>query len=213
MAGLSDSEPWGDTPSASDVLIPLFYVPNLFLSLGCLIYAVAKLTNKQQRGNAFVVLALSCITPAWGTYEISNPKWQRDNRTWEAYQSKMAEWQQLGSTVNPLLREYYLANPEKFRFPHNDSEAEIEGFEEYASSHGIHLKEGKIVDPWGDPVHFVIARNGAKALEARNQFFGIADQVPDKIAVGLLLDNPGRVDSALCQQWALRNGYISVMTR
>ena len=79
----------------------------------------------------------------------------------------MAEWQQLGSAVNPLLRDYYRTHPAKFRFPHNDGEAEIEGFAEYASSHGIHLKEGKIVDPWGDPVHFVIDHNGERALAQR----------------------------------------------
>jgi hypothetical protein len=212
IAFLSDSEPRGDTPSASDLLIVLLYFPNLFLSFCCLIYGVLKLANKQQRGKAFVVLALSCITPAWGSYEVLHPKWQRDENQWEAQQAKLAEWQQLGAAVNPLLRDYYRTHPAKFQFPHNDSEAEIEGFAEYANAHGIHLKEGRIVDPWGDPVHFVIAHNGERALAARGQSYAVADQVPDKITVGLLLDEPGRVDSALCQQWALQNGYISIRT-
>jgi hypothetical protein len=213
MACLIDSEPWGDTPSASDLLVALLYLPNLFLAFCCLIYAIVKLADKQQRGNALVVLALSCITPAWGSYEVLHPKWQRDENQWEAQQAKLAEWQQLGSAVNPLLRDYYRTYPAKFRFPHNDGEAEIEGFVEYASGHGIRLKEDKIVDPWGDPVHFVIAHNGETALVARNQFYAVADQVPDKTAVGLLLDNPGHVDSGSCQQWAVQNGYISIRTR
>jgi hypothetical protein len=213
MACLSDSEPWGDTPSASDLLVTFLYFPNLFLSFCCFIYGIVRLANKQQRGRAFVVLALSCIAPAWGSYEVLHPKWQRNEIKWEAQQVKLAEWQQLGAAVNPLLRDYYQTYPAKFEFPRNDSEAEIGGFAEYANAHGIHLKGGKIVDPWGDPVHFAIAHNGETAFQARNQFYGIADQVPDKIAVGLLLDNPGRADSALCQQWALQNGYISTRTR
>lgn len=213
MVCLSGSEPRGDTPSATDLLIALLYLPNIFLAFSCLIYAIVKLAYKQQRGAALVVLALSCITPAWGSFEVLHPKWQRDEILWEAQQAKLSEWQQLGAAVNPLLRDYYQTYPAKFQFPHNDSEVEIGGFAEYASAHGIQLKEGKIVDPWGDPVHFVIAHNGERALQARNQFYAIADQVPDKIAVGLLLDNPGRVDSADCQQWALQNGYISVRTR
>jgi hypothetical protein len=213
MACLSDSEPWGDTPSASDLLMALLYFPNLFLAFCCLIYAIVKLADKQQLGKAFIVLALSCVGPAWGSYEVLHPKWQRNDNQWEAQQAKLAEWQQLGSAVNPLLRDYYRIYPAKFRFPHNDSEAEIEGFAEYANGHGIHLKEGKIVDPWGDPVHFLIAHNGEKALVARGQSYAVADQVPDKIAVGLLLDNPGHVYSDVSQQWALQNGYISVRTR
>lgn len=209
MASLGDSEPWGDAPSTRDLLAALLFLPNIFLAFCCLIYAIVKLADKQQRGKALVVLALCCVTSAWGSYEVMHPKSQRDEIQWEAQQAKLAEWQQLGSTVNPLLRDYYQTYPAKFRFPHNDCEAEIEGFAEYANDHGIHLKEGKIVDPWGDPVHFVIAHNGERALEARNQFYGVADQVPDKIVVGLLLDKPDRVDSALCQQWALQNGYIS----
>jgi hypothetical protein len=214
MVSMIDPEWPGDTPSGHDILITLLYFPNLFLAFCCLIYAVVKLfTDKQQRGKALVVLALSCIMPAWGSYEVLHPKWQRDENQWEAQQAKMAEWQQLGSAVNPLLRDYYRTHTAKFRFPHNDGEAEIEGFAEYASSHGIYLKEGKIVDPWGDPVHFVIAHNGERALAARGQSYAVADQVPDKIAVGLLLDKPGRVDSGSCQQWALQNGYISTRTR
>lgn len=91
-----DPEWPGDTPSGHDVLIMLLYFPNLFLTFCCFIYAIVKLfADKKQRGKAFVILALSCIMPAWASFEILHPKWQQDENTWQAQQPKLAEWQRL----------------------------------------------------------------------------------------------------------------------
>jgi hypothetical protein len=73
-----DSEWPGDMPSRHEVFIAILFFPNLFLSLGCLVYSILKLANKQQRKKAIIVLVLSCIMPVWGSYEVLHPKWQRD---------------------------------------------------------------------------------------------------------------------------------------
>jgi hypothetical protein len=148
--------------------------------------------------------------PMRGGYEAYYPKVKRDDDRYIAYQQKISDWRSLGTTVNPLLREYYLANKSKCQFPHNDNEADLDGFAEYAHNHGIPLKNGKIVDPWGNPVHFVIAHDGDKALRARGSFFGIADQMPNQVAVGLILEDTSQVQTALSEQWALHTGYIPI---
>jgi hypothetical protein len=198
----------GDWPSEEEMIAALLFWPNLLLAVCCLFYSLSKLTDKKRRNSAIAVLLLSLVMPVRGGYEAIYPKVKRDEDRFLAHEQKIAEWRRLGATVNPLLREYCLANKAKCRFPHNDNEAEVDGFSEYVASRGIILKRGRIVDPWGDPVHFVIARDGDRALRARGSLYGIADHVSDQIAVGLILDNPSHVDTALCQQWALRNGYI-----
>jgi hypothetical protein len=199
-----------DFPSEDEIIAFLLFLPNLFIAVCCLIYSLTKLADKQRRGRALVVLLFSLVMPIRGGYEAYYPKVKRDDDRYIAYQQKISDWRSLGTAVNPLLRKYYLANKSKCQFLHNDNEAEIEGFAEYAQSQGITLKKGKIVDPWGNPVHFVIAHDGDKALRARGSFFGIADQVSDQIAVGLILDDTSHVQTALCEQWALHNGYIPI---
>jgi hypothetical protein len=128
-----------------------------------------------------------------------------DERTY-ALMKKCEEWHSLGASVNPLLREYYLANKSKCTFPHNDNEAEIEGFANFARQHGITLKKGRIVDPWGVPVHFVVAHEGDRVLRACGEIYGIADQPPDKIAVALLLGKPTTYEKISCGIWSVQNG-------
>jgi hypothetical protein len=82
-----DPEWPGDTPSRHEVFIAILYFPNLFLSLGCLVYSIVKLTDKQQRRKAIIALVLSCIMPVWGSYEVLHPKWQRDEDRSSAVQS------------------------------------------------------------------------------------------------------------------------------
>ena len=196
-------------PSVGEIIAVLLLIPNLFLAVGCFLYSLFKLFDKQRREKAAVILILSLVTVVGG-YETFYPKRERDNDRYMAYEQKIADWRKLGSEVNPLLREYYLANKSKCRFPHNDNEAELDGFEDFVQLHGIALKNGKILDPWGNPVHFVIARDGDKALRARGSFFAIADQVPNQVAVGLILEDASDVQTGLCEQWALHNGYIPV---
>lgn len=197
-------------PSGDEMLAALLFIPNFLLAACCFIYSLTKLTDKQRRGRAIVILILSLVMPIRGGYEAYYPKVKRDDDRYIAHEQKIKDWRSLGATVNPLLREYYLANKSKCRFRHNDNEAELDGFSEYAGNHGIPLKNGRIIDPWGNPVHFVIAHDGDRALRARGSFFGIADHVSDQVAVGLILDNTSYVDTALCEQWALHNGYIPI---
>jgi hypothetical protein len=199
-----------DWPSGDEMLAALLFLPNFFLAVCCFVYSLFKLADKKRRGRAVVVLLLSLVMPIRGGYEAYYPKVKRDDDRYMAYQQKTSDWRSLGAAVNPLLREYYLANKSKCRFPHNDNEAELDGFAEYAHNHGIPLKNGKIIDPWGNPVHLVIARDGDKAFRARGSFFGFADQVPDQIAVALILEDASHVQTALCEHWALHNGYVPI---
>ncbi len=195
-------------PSGDEMLAGLLFLPNFFLAGFCLIYSLTKLADKQRRGRAIVILLLSLVMPIRGGYEAYYPKVKRDDDRYISYQQKIKDWKSLGAAVNPLLREYYVTNKSKCRFPNNDNEVELNGFAEYAGSHGIPLKNGKIVDPWDNPVHFVIAHDGDRAFRARGSFYGIADHDFSQTAVGLILDNSANVDTALCKQWALRNGYL-----
>lgn len=207
------TEHHADFPSKQEIATWLLFFPNLAIAIGCFFSAISNLSNKKQRGKSTFVLLLSLVTPVRGGYEMYYPNVQRDDDRRMAHERRLDEWRNMGATINPLLREYYLTNKSNCKFPHNDNEAELDGFADYAADHGIVLKNGRIVDPWGDPVHFVIAHEGDRALRAQGQFYGIADQSPGKITVGLLLDNPSRVDTASCRQWALQNGYVPIYPR
>ena len=194
--------------SGGQIAAAILLLPNLFLAIGCLLYSVAKLGNKEQKGQALVVLLLSCVMPVIGGYEIIYPRNKRDDDRRVARAATIADWQALGVAVNPLLREFYQKHPDKFRFIHNDDEATIDGFIDYAAEHGIGIKRGQIRDPWGDGVHFVVDHDGDFALKARGQFYGVGDQVSGIVAVGLLLDRPSRATTAYNEQWSLGNGFI-----
>jgi hypothetical protein len=107
--------------------------------------------------------------------------------------AKVKAFQELGAKVSPLLGKYYLANTSKCKFPYNDNEVEIEGFTWFAAQHGIHLKGGLIVDPWGDQVHLVIGREGDGKIYARGESY-IGGSSPGEILTGILLNKPSRVD-------------------
>jgi hypothetical protein len=110
--------------------------------------------------------------------------------------------------VNPLLREYYKAYPAKFRFPYNDDEAEIDGFADYAAKHGVIIKEGHIVDPWGSPVHFVIDHDKDLTLKAQGYSYNLSGQDPDLIGVALLFDRSLDTKFDTQWRWSVENGYI-----
>lgn len=97
----------GDTPSEHEMLAALLYFPNFFLSLGCLIYAIVKLTDKQQRSMATIVLILSCIMPVWGTYEILYPKWQRDEIDRRPFNQKKHDGTMDASFKGPYAEHIY----------------------------------------------------------------------------------------------------------
>jgi len=124
-------------------------------------------------------------------------------------QHRLEEWQELGATINPLLREYYDEHPERFHFSRGDDEAEIDGFSDYLRSAGILVAGKRMVDPWGHPVHFIVDHDRDFLLRARGKLYGVRPQVPGKVPVGLLLDRPSRIqDSGHNDEWALKNGYI-----
>lgn len=199
----------GDFPSKGELLAFVLFWPNLLISLACLACSVSVLFDKNRsKWKALLVVCLSLVMPTRGGFEACYPKVKRDADKMAAYEAKLSEWSDLGARVNPLLREYHLANKSKCIFPHNDNEADVAGFEKFAASQGVALRNGRITDPWKDPVHFVIAHDGDRAFKACGQFYGIADQQPGIVAVGLLLGKPSNVDTALGRQWALKNGYL-----
>jgi hypothetical protein len=140
-------------------------------------------------------------------YELYYPVAQRREDRRIADEKAIQEWQSLGSAINPLLREYYQTNPNKFQFPFGDDEAKIQGFSTFLESRGISLKRGKLIDPWGEPLHFVVDHDNDSFLRARKETYGVYNQVPDKVAVALILDDPNHVQSSNWQ-WAIGNGYI-----
>jgi len=204
VAGMQESgSGW---PSGQEILGFILFWPNLIISLVCLIYSVSKLADKKKHKMAVIVMILSCIMPLYGGYEAINPKSKREEKKYLDWENKLAEWHSIGAKINPILRDYYNLYPTRFRFPYNDNEAVIDGFSDYAEKLGIKLKRGEVVDPWGDPVHFVVSHKGDEWLKARNQEWGIYGSEP--LAVGLLLDNPNRLRSNSGEQWSMENGVL-----
>lgn len=79
---------------------------------------------------------------------------------------------------------------------------------------GLRFGDGGIVDPWGDPVHYVIDRNADMRLEARGGEISAKSDYGNKYAVALLLHNSKRLTGNMYQpssggyHWAMRNGII-----
>ena len=195
----------GGFPSGAETIAGLAYWPNLILALSCLAYALANLRDRSRRELASLVLLLSCFMPVAAEYPVI----QAHRRT--LTRERLEQWQELGATINPLLREYYDQYPDRFHFYHGDDEAEVDGFSDYLRRGGISVAGKRLVDPWGDPVHFVVDHDRDFLLRARGKSYGVRPQAPGKLPVGLLLDRPTRIqDWGHNDEWALKNGYIPV---
>jgi hypothetical protein len=177
----------------TDKSAPLLWIAfSIFLGLALLYAVLPRLLVFVAWGNAMSAFRHSSV-------ESSQHKRER---------ARLAAWQQMGVEINPLLFDYYNVHPDRFSFPYGDDEAQIDGFAKYAQAHGVKVSHDVILDPWGDPVRYVVDHDRDMVLRARGQFYAVGYQRPDRIAVGLLLRKPERVFAGLNEQWSLEGGYL-----
>jgi hypothetical protein len=185
------------------MLVNALFVIILFL------YSLVGIFGGPHKIHAGISTLLCLMSPASIVYSIKHDPHELAERQRVEHESKLVEWINLGKSVNPLLKEYYFKYPSRFTFPYSNSEAVIEGFATYAHQHGIPLVNGKIVDPWGDPVLFVIATNATNyfKFKARNNpLYGTTRVGSSTVSVGLLLDKPNRLETRSSEQWSMENG-------
>ena len=198
--------------SPRDILVAVLYPLNLLLAIGCLLYSLVKLNAKSPKNElplVVITLLFSCVMPFTSGCEALYPEIKHSLEIRRYHRDKLlVKWHNLGITVNPLLRAYYRTNPARFKFPHNDDEAEVDGFADYVANQGVAIKHSQLVDPWGDPVHLVVDHNGNFFLEARGEGLGLPYDSRNRLAVGLLLDRPSRVNVWRTQQWSLDDGIF-----
>jgi hypothetical protein len=89
-------------------------------------------------------------------------------------QQRGQAWQGTGSTLNYMVAQYYLQHPERFRFPHEDDEAEADGLLDSIrlpepNNSGFRFCDGKLYSPWGDEVVIVVDHNRDYRLKARGR--------------------------------------------
>jgi len=108
---------------------------------------------------------------------------QSESRQEERAEEKNTQWRELAHYIIPRMCAYYQLHPERFKPTGRGEEIEIEGFAEfvkdddYFKSYRSSLRSGKIMDPWGEPVHFVQDLNMDGYIEAggeRQAVFRIA---------------------------------------
>jgi hypothetical protein len=80
---------------------------------------------------------------------------------------RYADWCNLADKLIPQMCTYYERHPERFKRAGADEEIEIDGFASFVPSSLV--RWGRIVDPWGEPVHFVQDLNRDGFVEARGQ--------------------------------------------
>jgi hypothetical protein len=89
--------------------------------------------------------------------------------------------------INHHLVRYHEQFPERFHYTGTDDEVQVEGFADFAASHiqSIHLtvKQGRILDPWGAPLSFVLARDGQPLIRMYGREFPIHPVVGMKTPV------------------------------
>lgn len=191
------------------IIFSIIYSINEIIVLLLLIYSVVIFFKGNKKLNAGSIIFLCLLSISAIVYARNHDPQELAEKKRVEHDAKLIQWRHLGETVNPLLREYYFKYPTRFTFPYSNSEAQIDGFAGYAHQHGIPLVNGKIVDPWGDPVLFVIATNSVNyfKFKARNNpLFGTTRIGASTVSVGLLLEKPNRLETRSSEQWSMENG-------
>jgi hypothetical protein len=135
-----------------------------------------------------------------------------DELSRHTHQQKLALWRSMGSIVNPVLVAYLREHPDNFVYEKGDDEATVAGFAPFLRSRLTNEQSlqfdtrDRLLDPWGDPVHFVVDHDADMKLTARGQYWGCYNPKGNAHAVGLLLDKPDRVSVSGCEQWNVENG-------
>jgi hypothetical protein len=114
---------------------------------------------------------------------------------------RYAEWcDSFPYYITPRICAYYKLHPECFKPTGNGEEIEIAGFADFVKNddyfkdgHRCRVRWGKILDPWGDPIHFVQDLNMDGYIEAMGQRRIVFDMaVYDDVGQHVDFDNEHR---------------------
>lgn len=87
--------------------------------------------------------------------------------------NRQGKWFDIVNSITPVLDAYFKLHPEKFQYTGTDDEITIDGFAKYIRANNPYLCErlrfgwSTILDPWGEPLHFVMVRGDRTYVEAR----------------------------------------------
>jgi hypothetical protein len=124
----------------------------------------------------FAVAIYSC--GRWYYYNVRSNEWGGAGgaSTTMAERDEMelqAKWFDVVNTITPVLDAYYHLHPEKFCYVGADDEVTIEGLDDYIQKNNPYLSQrlafhwGVVLDPWNEPLHFVMIRGDKSYAEAR----------------------------------------------
>lgn len=118
-------------------------------------------------------------------------------------------WFQLRYQIVDPLCEYFAKHPEHFKPVGSDDEIEIAGFAEFLANDkryegalfGYQVQNGRIYDPWGEPLHFIQKRGTGRTIKAR----GLEHIVMNTTRVGITSDINAKELLGVCKHSA--KGY------
>ena len=90
-------------------------------------------------------------------------------------EDRKAAWFDFRLRITSWLCDYYAKNPNRFRYVGDDDEVEVSDFGDFVdkeqifdtSTGGWQVHDGKIYDPWGEPLHFIKHRGDSNKIKAR----------------------------------------------
>jgi hypothetical protein len=82
-------------------------------------------------------------------------------------EGRYGDWCNLADKLIPSMCAYYQSHPERFKRIGADEEISIDGFFAFVAT--TFVRHGQILDPWGEPVHFVQDLNNDGYIDARGQ--------------------------------------------
>lgn len=162
---------WADGSGIGQAIMVLAV---LIAAIVLILVSFVALFDRRSRVTGWICLALCLPMPASMIYgEI-----KRSNRV--ADMIKWRDWGMLAKKVTPLLIEYQKLHPERFGYVSDQSEeVNIAGFPEFALSRNKSLPSQvangfvEILDPWNEPICFVMSRGDDEEIVCRGFRQGI----------------------------------------
>ncbi len=161
----SHSPAW---PSGEQIAHGIMAIAVLVVSLVLIAISLVALFDSKSRNTGWICIAL-CLPMPVSTlrHEMS-----RSNRKAELI--KWRDWGMQVMEITPLLIEYQKLHPDRFSYVSSDSEeVNISGFPEFAIAQLKDLPSRsangliEIVDPWNDPICFVMSRGDDEEIVCR----------------------------------------------
>ena len=161
----SHSPAW---PSGEQIAHGIMTIAVLVVSLILIAISLAALFDSKSRNTGLICIALCLPMPV----STLHHEMSRSNRMAELI--KWRDWGMQTMEITPLLIEYQSLHPDRFSYVSNDSEeVNVSGFPEFAITQIKNLPSRstngliEILDPWNDPICFVMSRGDDEEIVCR----------------------------------------------